>query len=81
MFIMSETAVFLAYELHFGRAEDDAIVRHRDWGLFGLSPADVISSLDKAATQGHLFVQHSGSVLRVEWKYQTMEEMLDALAR
>ncbi|MEQ2007012.1 MAG: BrxA family protein [Limisphaerales bacterium] len=81
MFIMPETVVFLAHELHFGGADDEEIVRHRDWGLFGLSPADVISSLEKAATQGHLFVQHSGSLLRVEWKHQTMEEMLDALAR
>lgn len=81
VFILPETSVFLAYELHFGGTEDDAIVRHRDWGLFGLSPAEVISSLEKAATQGHLFIQHSGAVLRVEWKYQTMEDMLDALAR
>jgi hypothetical protein len=81
LFILPETVVFLSYELHFDGAEDEAIARHRDWGLFGLSPADVIASLDKAATQGHLFVQHSGSLLRVEWKYKTMEEMLDALAR
>ena len=79
MFIMPETVVFLAYELHFGGTEDEDIARHRDWALFGLAPADVISSLDKAATQGHLFVQHSGALLRVEWKYQTMEAMLDAL--
>ena len=44
-----------------------------------LLPADVIVCLEKAATQGHLFVQHSGALVRVEWKYQTMEEMLDAL--
>jgi hypothetical protein len=81
MFILPETVVFLAYELHFGGVEDQELVRHRDWGLFGLPPADVISSLDKAASQGHLFVQHSGSLLRLEWNYHTMEEMLDALAR
>lgn len=81
MFIMPETVVFLAYELHFGSADDQEIVRHGDWELFGLPPAEVISSLDKAAAQGHLFVQHSGALVRVEWKYQTMEEMLDALTR
>lgn len=79
LFILPETAVFLAYELHFAGLEDDAVVRHRDWGLFGLMPADVIAILGKAATQGHLFIQHSGALLRVEWKYQTLEEMLDAL--
>jgi len=79
LFIMPETIVFLAYELHFAGTDDQEIVRHRDWGLFGLLPADVIASLEKAATQGHLFVQHSGSLVRVEWKYQNMEAMLDAL--
>jgi hypothetical protein len=80
LFILPETIVFLAYELHFDGADDQELVRHRDWGLFGLLPADVIASLEKVATQGHLFVQHSGALVRVEWKYQTMEEMLDALA-
>ncbi len=80
IFILPETVVFLAYEIHLAGAEDDAVVRHRDWGLFGLMLADVIALLEKAATHGHLFLQHSGALLRVEWKYQTMEEMLDALA-
>jgi hypothetical protein len=79
LFIMPETIVFLAYELHFTGTDDQEVVRCRDWGLFGLSPADVIASLEKAATQGHLFIQHSGALVRVEWKYQTMEETLDAL--
>ena len=80
MFILPETVVFLAYELHFAGLEDDAVARHPDWSLFGLMVTDVIALLDKVASQGHLFVQHSGALLRVEWKYQTMEEMLDALA-
>lgn len=79
LFITPETVVFLAYELHESGLDDDAIVRHADWGLFGYSPADVISALEAAATQGHVFIQHSGAVLRVEWKYRTMEDMIDAL--
>src|ERR1035441_9654093 len=38
--------------------------------------ADVIALLEKSATQGHLFIQHSGALLRVEWKYQTMAELI-----
>jgi hypothetical protein len=79
VFIMPETTVFLAYDLHFAGADDQEIARCGDWGLFGLLPADVIALLEKAATQGHLFIQHSGALVRMEWKYQTMEEMLDAL--
>jgi hypothetical protein len=80
LFILPETVVFLAYELHFAGQDDAAVVHSPDWGLFGLSLADVISALEKAATHDHLFVQHSGAVLRVEWKHPTMEAMLDALA-
>lgn len=79
VFIMPETTVFLAYDLHFAGADDQEIARYRDWGLFGLLPADVIALLEKAATRGHLFIQHSGALVRMEWRYQTMEEMLDAL--
>lgn len=81
LFILPETVVFLAHELHFAGQDDQEIVRHRDWRLFGLSATEVVSALEKVATQGHLFVQHSGAIVRVEWKYQTMEEMLDALTR
>ena len=81
LFIMPETIVFLAYEMHFAGIEDQDIVRCRDWALFGLSPADVIASLEKAATQGHIFIQHSSALVRVEWKYQNMEDMLDALTQ
>ena len=80
-FVAPETVVYLAYELHHAGADDEALVRHPDWGLLGLSQADVISSLESAATQGYLFIQHSGALVRMEWKYASMEDMIDALAR
>jgi len=79
--ILPETATFLAHELHFSGVADEELIRHRDWALFGLSSADVVACLEQAATRGHLFVQHSGALLRIEWKHPTMAEMLDALTR
>jgi hypothetical protein len=81
IFVAPETVVYLAYELHQSGADDQELVRHPDWGLLGLSQANVISSLENAATQGHLFIQHSGALVRMEWKYARMEDMIDALAR
>lgn len=78
--IASETVVFLAYELHFDGTADEGLIGHRDWALLGLRPADVVAAMEKAATQGHLFIQHSGALIRIEWKYRSMEEMLDAIA-
>lgn len=79
LYIMPEMVTFLAHELHFAGVDDQELTRHEDWGLFGLMPADVIAALNKCATQGHLFIQHSGGVLRLEWKYRNMDEVLDAL--
>ena len=79
LFILPETVIYLAYELHFSNLDDDSVIRHRDWKLFGLSQAAVISAFEKAAMQEHLFLQHSGAITRIEWKYANMEEVINAL--
>ena len=81
LFALPETVVYLAHDLHFMSIEDSELTSHSDWKLFGLSPAEVIVLLEKASSQGHLFLQHSGAILRIEWKYNDMEGMIDALAR
>lgn len=43
--ILPETVVFLAHEFRFAGTDNQEIVRHPDWALFGLLPADVIASL------------------------------------
>lgn len=77
--ILSETVLFLAYELHFKPLEDREISRHRDWALFGLMPADVITHLEREASKGHLQVQNAGQILRIEWKYPDMEHVINAI--
>lgn len=78
--ILPETVIFLAYELHFSGHEPAQVIRHPDWGLFGLLANDVIGLLEKAALREAFFVQHSGAILRIEWRYASMEEVLNALA-
>jgi hypothetical protein len=80
LFMLPETVNYLVHELHFQGVPDQEIHRHEDWGIFGLTPADVIAALNKCATQNHLFIQHSGAILRIEWKYKHMDEVLDAIA-
>ena len=78
--ILPQTAVFLTYELHFSGISEDQIPKSPDWALFGLMPADVIALLEKTAAQGHLFLQYSGAILRIEWRYPDMEGVIDAIA-
>lgn len=73
--------VFLAYELHISGESEEQIPKHRDWRLFGLMPADVIGLLEISAAQGHLFLQQSGAILRIEWHYPDMEGVIDAITR
>lgn len=75
-----ETIVFLAYELHFRGLSDAALVGHGDWNLFGLKERDVIAAMDRLGGEGWWLAQAAGSVVRVSWKYNQMEEVLDALA-
>jgi hypothetical protein len=39
----------------------------------------VIGLLEISAAQGHLFLQHSGAILRIEWHYPDMEGVIDAI--
>jgi hypothetical protein len=77
--IFAETVLFLAHDLHFRDVEDRNLPAHKDWKLFGLSPVEVIGQLESVASQGHLQVQNAGQLLRIEWKYADMEEVIDAL--
>jgi hypothetical protein len=77
--ILSETALFLAYELHFHGVEDRDIPEHPDWKLFGLMPGEVISLMEREAAKGHLQVQNAGQLLRIEWKWPDMNQLIDAL--
>lgn len=74
------TSLYLSHELHFSGQSDTSLMHHRDWGLFGLEPRDVVQELERASYGGHFIVQYSGEILRIAWKYKTMEECLNGIA-
>lgn len=79
--IASLTSLYLAYELHFSGYSDDSILVQPDWQLFGLQPGlEVVRELQRVA-KDYFIVQFSGELMRISWKYQTMEEALHVLAR
>ena len=71
-------ALYLTYEIHFSGASDNTILEHPDWKLFGLEPQDVVNELQRVANP-HFIPQYSGDLLRVSWKYKSMEDALDAI--
>lgn len=79
--IEQHVAAILAYDLHFAGHGDNSIVSHCDWALFGLEPTDVIDELKRLALKGWLIVQAAGGVIRIGWKHNSMEEVIDALTQ
>jgi len=77
--ISSFTSLYLAHDLHFTGIRDDSLVQHTNWHLFGLEPTDVVRELQRVSRE-YFIVQASGELVRISWKYQDMEEALDAIA-
>jgi hypothetical protein len=74
-------ATCLAYDLHCSGLGDGAVIESSDWQLFGLDRQDVIGELKRMALRGEVVVQTAGTMASVSWKYPTMEELVDGLAR
>lgn len=74
------SAGYLAYELHLSGLGDNAVLAHEDWQLFGLGREDVLDELKRLSLKGLLIVQAAGDVVRIGWKYQTMEALCDVIS-
>lgn len=79
--IRKDTALYLAYDLHFSGQSDMAIVNHVDWKLFGLDPQEVVRLLKTLSQDGHLLIQSSADLVQISWTYKTIEECLNALTQ
>lgn len=73
-------SAILAHDLHFAGYGDNQIVGHADWRLFGLERDDVLEELKRLSLRDLLIVQSGGGVVRINWKHQKMEELIDVLA-
>jgi len=76
-----EGTAILARELHEDGVTDSALCSHADWGLFGLSAAEVLERLDRLGEHRGVLVQRAGSVVHFTWFVKSIEEMIDVLAR
>jgi hypothetical protein len=79
--VQPTTTLYLAHEAHFSGQSDHAVLDHADWKLFGLDRQGVLEELRKVAAEGHFIVQFSSDLLRISWKYKTMEACLDGIAQ
>ena len=79
--ILYGTALYLAHEVHFKGYSDTSILESPDWKLFGLERPAVLQRLEQAAQGGHFIMQYAGDLLRIAWRYDSMQDCLDGIAR
>lgn len=78
--LTSLVCTFVAYDLHFRGVSDNSLIRHEDWGLFGLDYKDVLDELKRLNLKGFVLVQSAGDATRIDWKFKSMEELCDVIA-
>ena len=76
-----EGVALLAWEMHESGITDSSLCLHPDWGLFGMTPADVVDRLDGIGEHHGVIVQHAGSVVHITWTVASTEEMVDVFTR
>jgi len=74
-------AALLARDLHESGLSDAALCEHRDWGLFGMSRGDVVGRVNELGEAAGLIAQSAGSVVRITWTVESIQELIDVLAR
>lgn len=77
--VLDKVAIYLAYDLHFQGIGDRALLHHPDWKIFGLEPSDVLAELKRLSLDGWFIVQSGGELVRISWKYDSMEVLCDVL--
>ena len=71
----------LAYELHLSGIAENHILTHEDWMLFGMDRFDVVNDIKRLALQGLVLVQSVGDAIRIEWQYDTIQEVINVLSQ
>lgn len=78
-YLSDEGIAYLAYELREKGFSDLAICEHPDWQLFGLASSRLMNRLDSLPDTCGLLTQRAGSLVRITWSFQSVEELIDAL--
>jgi hypothetical protein len=78
--LLDKIAVYLAYDLHFQGLSDQTLLHHEDWQIFGLEASDVLAELKRLSLEQWFIVQSGGQLVRIGWKYKSMEALCHVLS-
>mgnify|MGYP006432219081 CR=1 FL=1 len=70
------TVNYLIHELHFQGYNDMNILDHYNWKIFDLDRSTLIPIIERISFKGTYIYQYSGEIMKIEWKYKSMEEFI-----
>lgn len=74
-----DLTLYLAHDLHFLGSSDDEVAAAEEWSALGLRREDVTLYLNRLQDRGHLTVQDTGFLCRIDWKYESRQELIHVL--
>lgn len=78
-YINDLTANYWIHKQHFKGLSDLAITELEEWGLFGLDHQDVLNLLHRLSLTGSFLYQHSGEIIKITWKYNSMNDFINGI--
>lgn len=78
--IVKPALLYLIHDIHFSGYSDNSILEHADWCLFGFDKRSLLQEIERLSFDGHFIMQYAGDLLRISWKYKSMEECISVLA-
>ncbi|MHB2154482.1 BrxA family protein [Calditrichota bacterium GD2] len=80
-FVPIKVFVYIAFLLYKNGITAERLLKHADWKLFLLSEKTVERMFLEAHQHGFLSYQAAGKIVRIEFHYETTEELINALNR
>lgn len=81
VFMPMEVFLYIAHHLKGRIASASKILEHSDWRLFLLNPGAVEQHFLSAHQESWLKYHSAGRVVRIDWSYSNVSEVVDALAQ
>ena len=72
---------YIAHELHFEGKSDLEILNDNIWLLLGLSRYRLVEELRTISYRDTFIFQYSGEIIRINWKYTSMQEFIENESR
>jgi hypothetical protein len=76
-FVTDYTINYWMHKLHYKGFNDETIINSEEFRLFGLDKNEVINHAKRISLAGHFIIQDAGELVRITWKYQSMQSFID----